>query len=61
MNPRAQRSFAAATPEKISRLPSFDPSLYLTRIVLPPGVMHANLGVAPPRSFPGLAKLHCSG
>ena len=30
-------SFAATTAEKISRLPSFDPSLYLTRIVVPSG------------------------
>ena len=54
-------SFAAATAEKISRLPSFDPSLYLTRIVVPSGVRHANFGVLPPSVFPGLAKSHDSG
>src|SRR6187397_1482959 len=54
-------SFAVATAEKISRLPSFDPSLYLTRIVVPPAVWHANFGVLPPRSFPLVAKVHGSG
>ena len=56
MNPSTHRSFAAATAEKISRLPSFDPSLYLTRTVAPLCVTHANFGVLPPRSFPDLLK-----